>query len=224
MFEILGINFYLYGLIVGLAVLVAMEISLRNRGNMQQITIEKAVWWTVISGVIGGRIYHVVDFYGRYYSNNFYKILYFWEGGLGIWGAIGGGLLGLWIYCYFNKLKYWKTLDILVIGVPLAQMIGRLGNCINGELLGKNGEPLFVYEGFLNLILFGIVWMIAKKNTGPGTTSGVYLIGYGVIRILLENFRPEEIIWKTFGVPVAMIFGFLAISIGTYLIFRKKQS
>lgn len=224
MFEILGITFYGYGLLIGLGVLAAMEIALRNRREMKKEVLEKAMWWTILGGVTGARLYHVVDYWGRYYSTNLLKILYFWEGGLAIWGAIGGGLLGLLIFCYFKKLRFLNYLDSLVIGVPLAQAIGRVGNFVNGELVGKNGEPLFAYEGVLNLILFGVLWKMSRKQRKPGLVSGIYLVGYGVIRASLENLRLAGNIWSFYGVPMAVIFSLVAIVAGSFLIFRRKQS
>jgi|WetSurMetagenome_2_1015567.scaffolds.fasta_scaffold142197_2 phosphatidylglycerol---prolipoprotein diacylglyceryl transferase len=224
MFEILGITFHWYGLLIGLAVAAAMEIALFRSGKIEKENLENAIWWVILAGVIGARLYHVIDYWSRYYSANPIKILYFWEGGLGIWGAISGGFLGLLIYCHFNKLKFWEYLDVMVIGVPMAQAIGRVGNYINGELWGKNGEPLFAYEGLLNLMLFGILWKASSKKQRSGTLSGIYLIGYGVIRALLEDMRPEENIWKIGGIPTAIIFSMAAIFAGGYLIFRRKQS
>lgn len=224
MFEIWGITFYLYGFLIGLGVWVAMEIAIANRGKVKKEVLEKVMTWAIIGGVIGARIYHVADFWGRYYSTNLNKILYFWEGGLGIWGALAGGVLGVLLFCYFNKLNFLRFIDILIIGMPLAQVIGRVGNYINGEIVGKNGEPLFAYEGALNLILFGLLWKISRKQKKTGFVFGVYLVGYGVIRAVLENLRPTESIWKLFGVPMAVIFSFAAVLVGGYLIFRRKQS
>lgn len=203
---------------------MAMEIAVANRGKVKKEVLEKVMTWAIIGGVIGARIYHVADFWGRYYSANLNKILYFWEGGLGIWGALVGGVLGVLLFCYFNKLNFLKFIDILIIGMPLAQVIGRIGNYINGEIVGKNGEPLFAYEGALNLILFGLLWKISRKQKKTGFVFGVYLVGYGVIRAVLENLRPTESIWKLLGVPMAVIFSFAAVLVGGYLIFRRKQS
>ena len=224
MFDVLGITFYGYGFLIGLGIWVAMEIAIANRGEVKKEVLEKIMTWAVVSGVIGARIYHVVDYWGRYYSTNLNKILYFWEGGLGIWGALGGGVLGVLFFCYFNKLKFLKFFDILVVGIPLAQAIGRVGNYINGEIVGKNGEPLFAYEGVLSVVLFGLLWKISRKQRKTGFVFGMYLVGYGVIRAVLENLRPTESVWKISGVPMAIIFSLAAVLIGGYLIFRRKQS
>lgn len=222
MFDILGITFYWYGFLIGLGAWVAMEISLRKHGEIKKQVLEKAMVWALVGGVLGARIYHIVDYWGRYYSSDWIRIFYFWEGGLGIWGALVGGVLGALAFSYFNKLKIIKLLDVLVIGVPLAQAIGRVGNFINGELSTIKGGPLFAYEGVLNLVLFGIIWKMSQKIRKSGLIFGVYLIGYGAIRAILENFRPSESIWRFSGVPVAVIFSFLAIFVGAYFVFRKK--
>lgn len=224
MLNLFGISFYGYGLLIGLGIWVAMEIAFINRGKINKEIFERAMWWSIASGVIGARLYHVVDYWERYYSTNLIKILFFWEGGLGIWGAIGGGALGLLIFCYLNNYRFIKMADALVVGIPLAQTIGRLGNFINGELYGKNGEPLFAYEGGLNLVLFLILWKISRKQNRTGVISGIYLVGYGVIRILLENLRPIETIWRLEGVPTAIIFSLAAILFGVFLISWKRQS
>lgn len=224
MFEILGITFHWYGLLIGLGVWIAMEITLANRGKIEKAILEKAIIWTVVSGVIGARLYHVIDYWNRYYSINPLKIIFVWEGGLGIWGAIGGGIVGLLLFCHFNKSKFLDLLDPMIIGVPLAQAIGRVGNYLNGELAGKNGEPLFAYEGGLNLMLFVILLVLSRKKRGPGFITGIYFVGYGLIRVILENLRPTESIWKIYSVPVAILIGLIAIFWGSYLIFRKKQS
>lgn len=222
MFELFGITFHWYGLIIGVGVWMATEIALANRGKIEEATLERAIIWTVLSGVIGARIYHVIDFWSRVYSANFERVLFFWDGGLGIWGAIIGGLFGLLIYSLFNKLKFWSMLDSLVIGVPLAQAIGRIGNLLNGELIGRNGEPLWTYEGTLNLILFGVLWIISRNIKGEGVNSGVYLLGYGVIRIGLEYFRPKNIIWSVWGIPMAVIIGIASCITGICLLVFYK--
>ena len=133
-------------------------------------------------------------------------------------------IFGLWIFLKFykEKVSLLDLTDLGVMGLPAAQALGRLGNWVNGELYGRNGEPLFAYEGVLNLILFGILWKIGLKKK-PGALTGAYLIGYGVIRMVLENLREEEVIWRLGNVPTAVIFSLVAIIIGAGLIWRKRS-
>lgn len=224
MFNLFGLNIHLYGLLIGIGIWIGFEIaSSRKKIDSQKKELEGVLLWTILGGVIGARIYHVIDLWQRYYSQNPIKIFYVWEGGLGIWGAIGGGIIGIAIFCQINKLKILDILDDLIIGVPVAQAIGRLGNLANGELVGKNGEPLFAYEAALNLVLFVILWKVAQRKTKKGLSTGVYLIGYGVIRIALEGLRPDSIVWKLGGIPVAIVFGIISILSGMNLILSNQN-
>lgn len=224
MIEILGIKVHLYGLMIGIGVWLAIEVALRRAKNQKEVAGLMAVLpAAVLGGVIGARLYHVIDFWSRYYQLNPVKIFYFWEGGLGIWGAIVGSMFSIYIFCLIKKINFMVILDSLIVGGPLAQAVGRLGNWVNGELYGKNGEPLFAYEAGLNLILFVFLWWWTKKKTRPGQLTGLYLIGYGLIRILLEGLRPQEIIWKVNGVPMAMIWGGVAVAIGSWLAWRRRS-
>ncbi len=243
MLDVFGIKLHAYGLLIGIGVYVAWEVAQRF-GSVKKEVLDKLVPGLIIFGIIGARMYHVIDLW-EYYSVHFREIFYIWNGGLGIWGALLGGIFYLSFFAYLKKLNLLNLLDSVVIGVPFAQAIGRLGNWVNGELVGKNGEPLFAWEAGLNILLgmillyfsgFRIKSGMTKERDGllrlgilppqadkrndekAGFVSGVYLIGYGVIRVLLENFRPDNIIWRVGGVPVATIFGIVAIFFGLILV------
>ncbi len=232
-------TFNLYGLILGLAILASFQASLwlAKERKVDIKVVEGLFWWVVIGGIVGARLYHVVDKWQEIYSLNPQSAFYIWNGGLGIWGAIIGGIIGLWLGKRF--LHYGRNdkgggrnelLDIVFFGLPLGQAIGRWGNFFNNEIVGKNGEPLFLYESVLNLVLFGILVSLAKRDssttvgmTKRGIIAGIYLIGYGLIRFLLEPLRPDSIVWKIGGLPAAQIFSAAALGIGAYLILRKRS-
>lgn len=238
-------TFHPYGLILGLAIVIAWEAGLwfAKKLKVEEKLINEMGWYVVAGGIVGARIYHVVDYWERYYSHNLIKIVYLWEGGLGIWGAVGGGLMVALAYYYINrdrfKFKLLRLMDIVLFGVPLGQAIGRWGNFVNNELYGRptnlpwginvpnvdgRVHPLFAYESFLNLLLFGIfLRMVNRKGVRPGLISGVYLIGYGLIRLWLEGMRPETMIWKWMGLGVAQWWAGVAIVVGTWLIVYKKK-
>lgn len=223
---IFGLTFNLYGLILGLSILAAFQASLwlaKVRGMDKRI-IEGAFWWVVSGGIIGARVYHVIDRWQEIYSLNPQSVFYVWNGGLGIWGAIIGGVLAL--AAYARTQNFFSLADVVFFGLPLGQAIGRWGNFFNNEIVGKNGEPLFLYESVLNLVLFGILVKLVrldKFERKTGMIAGVYLIGYGTIRAVLEPLRPESIVWKIGGLPTAVIFSATAVIIGG-LILRKTLS
>ena len=220
-------TFNLYGLILGIAILAGLQASLwlAKRRGIEVKLIEKLFFFVVIGGIIGARIYHVVDKWGEIYSLNPQSAFYVWNGGLGIWGAIIGGLVGLYLSLLIAHLPFdLNLLDVVLFGVPLGQAIGRWGNFFNNEIVGKNGEPLFLYESILNLGLFLALVRISRmrQTERMGRISGVYLMGYGLIRFLLEPLRPESIVWEIAGLPTAQIFSVLAIISGVFLIWRRR--
>lgn len=223
--EVWGFTFHIYGLILGLAVLASFEVSkrvARKRGFLDK-EIEGLFWLVVSGGIIGARLYHVVDQW-KIYSANIWSILYVWNGGLAIWGAVGGGVVGALIWRRLNQTKrsLLEILDVMFVGLPLGQAIGRWGNFFNNEIVGEKGEPLFFYESILNLILFLIILSAQYRVKRTGIVTGVYLLGYGLIRLGLEPLRPETIIWKIGSFPVASIISAGAICFGTFLILKKR--
>jgi phosphatidylglycerol:prolipoprotein diacylglycerol transferase len=148
-------TFHLYGFFIGLGILagawVAEEIrkflNTKTSTSKLNISIFDLVIWVVIWAVVGARFYHVIN-YWNYYSKNLVEILYLWQGGLGIYGAILGGILGIWIFIKLkpqsSKLKaaiqnlklFWQILDLCAFGLPVGQAIGRVGNYFNQELYG----------------------------------------------------------------------------------------
>ena len=141
----------------------------------------------------------------------------------------------------------------MFFGLPLAQAIGRWGNFFNRELVGKNGEPLFLYESMLDLMLFVILVFYTRTHLHfvkespfstpgepsyprthlhfvkerpffkPGTITGIYLIGYGAIRYFLEPMRPTEMIWRMAGYPVAQALALVAVVVGISAIFKASS-
>jgi len=239
MVNVLGVGFHIYGLLIGLGIWLAYEASVwaAKSINIDKRLVEEGLWWAVIPGLVGARLYHVIDLW-EIYRLDWMRILMLWEGGLGIWGAIIGGMVGL-LFFYVVKEKelrgkLLKLFDVAVIGLPLAQAIGRWGNFANGELYGKmttlpwgmvvsgvegRVHPLFLYESVLNLGLFGLmVWMVKSKRHKNGWWTGVYLVGYGVIRMVLEPLRPDFAVWIVGGLPVAQIVAMVAIFTGVGLL------
>jgi phosphatidylglycerol:prolipoprotein diacylglycerol transferase len=231
------LTFHLYGLLVGLGVLLGVRASVRA-AELVKIEADE-VWngllWAGGGGIIGARLYHVVDLW-QYYSLHPGEILALWHGGMGIFGAILGGIIGLWFYAK-KKDKLVKLLDVGAVGLPLGQAIGRWGNFFNQELYGKptdlawgiyikpenrllsvmgyeKFQPLFLYESILSLLIFLILWWLVKDKKVKVGESGLfitYLGLYGLGRFFLEFLRIES--WRIAGINVAQ-----GISLGLVLL------
>ncbi len=236
------VTIHLYGLIIGMAVIAALEwvhrVAMANKMDVSRF--DQMSWKIILAGIVGARLYHVVD-YWWYYSNHLAEVLAVWQGGLGIWGAIMGGLVAMG----FLKEKRAVWLDLIALAVPLGQAIGRWGNWVNHELFGRPTSlpwgwwmpveyrpeqykqsslfhPLFLYESLLNVGLFiGLnVWNKKRGGLGTGIFIGGYLIGYGLIRMGLEPLRIDN--WQLGGLATAQWISLLAIFIGSGLVLRCR--
>ncbi len=214
--EIFGLTFYLYGFIVGVAVLVGYTIGRRQamKNGVSRRNWDTYVLAAACGGVIGARLYHgFTDWY--LYKDNWWELLLLWRGGLSIIGAVAGGLMGVLVAHRLIKSRQslWIVLDSMAFGLPVAQAIGRLGNYVNQELYGlpttlpwgifispehrlKGYEhfdifhPLFAYEAVAMLLLAASLFVFySGKRWRQGTVFLTYVIYYSIIRFLLDFLR-----------------------------------
>jgi phosphatidylglycerol---prolipoprotein diacylglyceryl transferase len=130
-----------YALCIVVGIIVAAWITerrMRARGAPPWVILDVVVW-AVPAGIIGARIYHVITSPGAYFGEggNPVAVLYIWNGGLGIWGAVAGGALGVWFGCKRIGIPLSFVADCLAPALPVAQAIGRFGNWFNNELYGR---------------------------------------------------------------------------------------
>ncbi|MFD0886985.1 prolipoprotein diacylglyceryl transferase family protein [Streptosporangium algeriense] len=111
---------------------------MRSRGAPATAALDIAVW-AVPFGIVGARLYHVITTPEKYWGaggEGIMGTLRVWEGGIGIWGAVAGGALGAWIACRRMRLSFPLLADCIAVGLPIGQVIARLGNWFNNELYG----------------------------------------------------------------------------------------
>ncbi len=244
--------FHLYGLCIGIGIWVGLFLAGKAQKRLAKydkdylkIDLDNVLLWVLVPGIIGARLYHVIDLWS-YYIVSPVEALMLWKGGLGIYGGLAGGLVGLLIYLNVskNRSKLTHVLDIIAFALPVAQAIGRMGNFFNQELFGlptnlpwgiwiepsnRSGtyvsashfHPLFAYEAILNLALFGVMWRILQKKKNPGVFFAVYLTGYGIIRFLLDYLRIDP--WRIGILTTAQWISCLLVLFGTYLFIRSSK-
>ena len=228
---IFGVHIYFYGVILAFAILAGTFIADyigTKFYNLKKETVIDLSPYLVIFGIIGARLYYCLlnyDFYLRFPT----EILAIRHGGISIHGAILGGIIGLLIFAKRHKISALKLADVSAIGLVLAQSIGRWGNFFNSEAFGTPTNlpwklyiapqyrpipfteneffhPTFLYESVLDLLLFFILFYIAKKKITPkeGNIALYYLILYSIIRIFVEHFRIDSVCY-IHGIPVAIV-------------------
>ena len=143
-FTLFGRDVYWYGVLMALGILIAVWLTLKE-GKRKRLTEDDILDMCLViipSGVVGARLYYVIFEWASYASNPI-RALYIWEGGLAIYGAVIGGLLGMFIYSRVRKIRFLKLADCIAPGLVLAQAIGRWGNFFNREAFGEYTDRLF---------------------------------------------------------------------------------
>jgi prolipoprotein diacylglyceryl transferase len=202
-----------YVFAVAAAIIVTRELWKRDGGDPnlpQEIAI-----WGFPAGLIGGRIYFLITTPSQI-PDHWWGPFAIWQGGLGIWGGIAGGVIvGLW---YARRRGLTRSdlahlMDCAAPGLLCAQAIGRVGNYFNQELFGKPStlpwalkidpahrppgyerfatyQPTFLYEIIWNLLLAGVLaWLVRRHRVRAPGVFALYVAGYSGFRLFEENLR-----------------------------------
>jgi prolipoprotein diacylglyceryl transferase len=207
---------HLYGLMYVFAVAGAILVSSRRwrkAGGDPNLPYEVALW-AFPAGLIGGRIYFLITTPSQV-PDHWWGPFAIWQGGLGIWGGIAGGVLvGLWVVRRrLSKPDVRRFMDAAAPGLLVAQSLGRVGNYFNQELFGKPStlpwalkispshrpsgyaqyatfQPTFLYEIIWNLSLAGfLVWLGHHRKVRPPGLFALYVAGYSAFRLFEEQLR-----------------------------------
>lgn len=203
--------FHPYGLLIGIAIVAGWSVAERIEPR-----VNKVLPWILVFGLLGARAYHVIDKW-EYYIENMGQIVALWNGGLGIWGGVIGGIVGWWVGTRNQELETRvRMLGAIVTGLPLAQAIGRIGNGISGEFV----EKVWIFEwwgveAILDLFLFSILSGLRNDENKSKIKVGIYLVGYGMIRFVLEFSRVDN--WKSAGLGVAQWVSLTSLVVGLFL-------
>jgi phosphatidylglycerol:prolipoprotein diacylglycerol transferase len=241
LFELGSLKIHWYGFLMVIGGLVGLFVVLKLVKFYQvkkEVFFDLAFYWAIF-GVVGGRIYYVL-YSWSYYKNNLFDIFKIWEGGLAVHGVIIGAFCATYVYCRKRKLNFWLIADLAVVGLVIAQVIGRWGNYFNQEIFGRPTDlawgipidvlkrpleflnykyfhPTFLYESLFNLVIFGDLlsahFLKIKKQPRfliDGAIFLYYLIIYSVLRFCLEFLRIDSSP-LIFGVRWAQIFSVVII-------------
>lgn len=234
-FSLFGLDVYWYGLLIVVGMILAVVLSaneLKRIGEDPDIIYDIALW-ILPAAIIGARLYYVVFEFDRF--NSLWEVINLRDGGLAIHGGIIAAVLVGFIYCKVKKINFIKLTDIVFIFLPLAQAIGRWGNFVNNEahggptdlpwglvIDGQTYHPTFLYESIGNLLIFVVAWYVYRKvKPNTGTTTGIYLIGYGIIRFIIEGLRTDSLYLGP--IRVAQIASLLFVMLGLVVIYLAKK-
>ena len=246
--EVGPIKIYWYSLTMFAAILVATILIVREskKQKINDNILIDLIFYGIISGILGARIYYVL-FNLDYYLQDPLEIIKIWHGGIAIHGAIIGGLIFLILYSKKKKLNVLKMMDIIAVGLIIAQAIGRWCNFFNQEAYGRivtisflkklylpnfiiqnmyiDGyyrEPTFLYESFFSFVGFLIIILLRKKkNIKVGQLTGIYLIWYGIERLVIETFRSDSLMFG--NIKIAQLISIIFILTGVFLFNKNRK-
>ena len=236
-----------YGVIVVLSFFLGLWLSTKEakRKGLDPGLIQDFAFYALLGGIIGARIYFVLFSNPAYFLKNPWEILAVWHGGIGIIGALLGGLLTTLWYCRRKKLSFWRFADTLAPGVALGQAAGVIACLLNGDSPGRPTDlawaitytdpramaplniplhPVEIYEMVAYFLVFLLVWQTREKYKTGDFALLTYVVGYGAARFAVEFFRgnPAILAW---GIPAAQVFSVVLILIavaGFYMLGKNE--
>ena len=233
-----------YGVLAALGFLSALFLMQINRkhARLSSDQVTNIVMTGMLSGVIGARIFYVVQNWS-YYKLHPEAIIRIDQGGLVFYG---GFILALFLLIFYIR-KFCRTdvvrvLDIMAPALPAAHALGRIGCFFNGCCYGKPAQifcavsyppgsepfkhygpmplhPVQLYEAVLNIILSLLLWWILRKYGKRGVTMAAYIFAYGILRFLDEFFRGDHSDFVQ-GFTPAQVIGFGMIPLGLILLIK----
>ncbi|MGB2938780.1 MAG: prolipoprotein diacylglyceryl transferase [Candidatus Dormiibacterota bacterium] len=218
-----------YGLGYAIAFLVGFRLVVpyMTRRGVSDKDANNLVWWCIVMGIIGGRLYfvlqqpNIVD-----YLRNPVRVIAVWEGGMAFFGSLIAVLVTVMVFAYVKRLSVWVLLDAAVLFGTLPHAIGRLGNIINGDILGPPSDlpwavrytspqtfapqvgvayqPAGAYEMLISLGIFALILFVISRRPRAGTAALVWGIAYSVAQFGIFFVRATEPV-VAFGLKQAQV-------------------
>ncbi len=238
-----------HGLFTALAVVLAVLLTARlaKRAGISDDDVYATAIWAVPGGIVGARLFHVIDKID-YYIDNPLSVFALTEGGLSLYGALLGGTVVGVAYAWHKRLPIARLADHTAPGMLVAQIVGRIGCVINGDAYGSPttlpwglvytnegafvprdwildgvaSHPAPVYEILWDLFVLALVWRLLGRLRPDGTTFVLYLMIYSVGRFFISFVRMDPVI--AWGLQQAQIVSLLVLGIGALILIYLDRS
>lgn len=244
-FSIGSLDIHLYGVVIALGLFLAVLYA-QKRCTSVGITpddLMDGVLWITPFAIVCARIYYCA-FTWESYRDNPISVLYIWNGGIAIYGAVIGAVIGVLIFCKIKKVNVFGILDLTLTGFLIGQCIGRWGNFFNREAFGAATDsffrmglyntvtgafeyyhPTFLYESVWNLAGFLLLNRAFTHRKYNGQIALLYCAWYGLGRSWIEGLRMDSLYWGSLRVSqvVAIITCVAASAALIWNHFRRKR-
>jgi len=237
-----------YGLmyVVGITAGLQIAIPYASRFGISREVAYELFWPVLIAGLVGGRLYYVVQSNLGSYLRHPQNILATWEGGMAFYGAVILGTPALYVMCVRKGVSFGRAMDAAALFIPLAQGFGRIGNIINGDILGYPSslpwatqytnphntfvpshavayQPAAAYELLFTAGLFALIWALRNRFRVPGTVFLVWLVVYSIGQFVLFFGRANVVVLV--GLKQAQMTAIIItlLALGWWFLWRKKD-
>lgn len=214
-FQVGPLQIRFYGIAYVIAFLVGTAVASRHlaRRGVPPPTTSDIAFWAIVFGLVGARLYFVVQSGWWWYLTHPQHIFAIWEGGMAFFGAIFAALIVLVVMARRHHINFWDLLDAGVLFAAAGQPIGRLGNVMNGEILGPPSnlpwaisytnpasmaphlgvayQPANLYEAAGTLCILGALLYLRRRGVPAGILGLTYLVLYPVSQLILFNWRTD---------------------------------
>ena len=233
---------------------------------MTRAQADDLLTWVIVGVILGGRLGYVLFYQPGYYLANPSEILMVWQGGMSFHGGFLGVMLACILFWRKHGIPVLSGADALAAVTPVGMLLGRLANFINAELWGRPTDlpwgvifpgpaaqdcptvaglcarhPSQLYEALLEgaLLLALLMWLAWRRGAfkQPGLITGLFIMGYGIARFIVEFVRqpdaqfvspgnPLGLAWHVggYGLTMGQILSLPMIALGLYLVLRARRA
>ncbi|MBS3125837.1 prolipoprotein diacylglyceryl transferase [Candidatus Woesearchaeota archaeon] len=236
-----------YGIIYVLGFIIAyfmiQHLARKREMGLSKDDLSDLIFYELIGVVIGARLFYVVFYNMVYYLQKPLEVFAVWHGGLSFHGGLAGAIVAAYWFSRKKKFDLLALADIVVIPAALALALGRIGNFLNGELVGRittvpwavqfqgyEGfrHPSQLYESAKNFIIFGVLWYLKEKKLPKGMLFWTFTLLYSVLRFFIEFVREpdSQLGFIVFNLTMGQLLNVAMLIVALFFIFNlyKKSA
>jgi len=231
-----------YGIIFLIGFIIAyfliVYLAKERKIKLKKGDVVDFLFYVLIGLIVGSRIFYVIFYNLNFYLTNPLYIFALWHGGLSFHGGLIGAVIVAFIFCKKKKIGFYEIADIVVIPLALGLALGRIGNFLNSELVGRVTNvpwavkfkeyegfrhPSQLYESLKNFFIFFVLWFIRNKKLKKGFLFWLFVIMYSLLRFFIEFFRaPDLQLGFIFGITMGQLLSIIMFFVGIYFIAKLK--
>ncbi len=234
--SVFGAHLWWYGLSYSLGFLNAHLFLRRHRARLglSLRLVYSLTLWLAVGVLVGGRGLVVFNHEWTFYREHLALIPAVWVGGLATHGLLAGGFAGVFAFCVVHRLPFRPVFDALAIPAALIMGFGRLGNFIDGQIVGRVTDvpwavefpeadgfrhPVVLYDGLKNFLIIPVLVWVRQRGAPPGRLAALFVLLYAGLRIPIDLLREYPV--NPLGLPTGQGFNVIMVCAGVFLLVRN---